>query len=168
MFPLTQKRRSGSPLSGKGKATDTLVSETLRNTCSVQEGVPLKSCDERINGIFMKKDSKGKDLKFDESEIFAFALKTHADWTSEEILYALDAAWKCKGPINSVTGFLEGTVKKLRNKKNFEKMEKAKCLKKTEKATKSTYCEEEKNPPVKSSAKPLDRATLMQLCPGCC
>ncbi len=152
----------------KPASTNTNSTNTNKTSCSVQEGgVPPLSSEKRERS-FSKKNAKGEFLKFDESEVFTFALKSHPDWTTEEIEYCLDAAWKCKGPINSMKGFLEGTIKKYRNKQNFEKMESAKCLKKEESQPKNTSSEEEKKAPVKSSDKPMSPDMLKQLFPGCC
>ncbi len=149
-------------------STDYLTSKETNKFCSVQEGaVPPQSSEIRPK-YFSKKNAKGEFLKFDESEVFTFALKSHPDWTTEEIEYALDAAWKCKGPINSVQGFLEGTIKKNRNKQNFEKMEKAKCSKKEENPQKNTSQDEEKKARAKSSDKRMSPDMLKQLFPGCC
>ena len=143
--------------------------DKTNKSCSVQEGgVPPSPSIEKRPKSFSKKNSKDEDVKFDESEVFIFSLKSHPDWLTEEIEYALDAAWKCEGPINSMKGFLEGTVKKHRNKKNFEKMEKTKCSTKKESPPKSTSYEEEEKPPVKSSCKPMAQDMLKQLFPGCC
>ncbi len=139
--------------------------DNKENNCSVQEGGIPPSRPEKRPRSFSKKNVKGEELKFDESEIFSFAIKSHPDWTTEEIEYVLDAAWKCKGPINSMRGFLEGTIKKHRNKQNFEKMESAKCLKKKENPPKNTSPAEEKKAPVKSSAKPMAPDMLKQLFP---
>src|SRR5580700_2360180 len=128
--------------------------------CSVQPG----SAASKRPGDFEKRTSSKESLKVSESEVFRYALQKHPDWTTEEIEQALDALWKCKGPVNSLEGFLEGTVRKIRNKRSFEKMEKAKCSMASSNPTPKTGLpNKEEKSQTKSSVKYADQDTIKRL-----
>lgn len=67
---------------------------------------------------FLGKEAKTESV--DESDIFAYAIRTKQNWRTEEICYAMNALSNCKAVIYDVWRFIEGTIRNLRITKKGE------------------------------------------------
>lgn len=119
--------------------------------------------NKEISGSFSKKKSDGSEIRFDQNEIFRLAIRNHPDWTTSEIEFAIQAAMDCQGPINTVEGFLAGTIQNLRNKINLQK--RTKCKKQKLTREKTTSYKEEPKSLEKLSSQPMDPDMLKRLFP---
>ena len=152
--PLTCDISHPSPI---GDSIERENKEENKEDCNV-EGGPLPP--KKRPGMFKKFDSRGQEVEVNESEVFRFAIRKHPDWKTEEISAALDILWKCNGPVNTIDGFIEGTIKKLRLKNNFERMEKLKCTATMKKKSEIELLPKDDNSPKTSSPEYADLATL--------
>lgn len=84
---------------------------------------PTPPVGEPVPQKIIKKRTDGKEEIADQSILFKKALSLKKDWGTHEILEAWHILDKCEGAVNDWFRFIEGTIKKLRNKKNFEKIE---------------------------------------------
>ena len=155
--PLAGLGGKKQPVSPIGDSIERENKEENKEDCNV-EGGPLPP--KKRPGMFKKFDSRGQEVEVNESEVFRFAIRKHPDWKTEEISAALDILWKCNGPVNTIDGFIEGTIKKLRLKNNFERMEKLKCTATMKKKSEIELLPKDDNSPKTSSPEYADLATL--------
>lgn len=67
---------------------------------------------------FLGKEAKEQSI--DQSDVFAYAIRTKQNWRTEEISYAMNALSNCKAIIYDVWRFIEGTIRNLRITKKGE------------------------------------------------
>ena len=162
-------QRSDGMITSDGYTEESITKE--RSSCSVSvtrethEGETPPQ--EKPVGGFTKKRSDGTEILFDESEIFRHSIRHHPDWKTHEIEYALAAARACPGPINSVDGFLSGTIEKYRNKNNKPNINKERKCKTYRKTNEMTISPKEEQKSLRALLpQPMDPAMLKLLFPN--
>lgn len=93
-----------------------LVNNEVQN--NKQHVVVVKREDARCS---ISKQNAPKDSDFTKDDLYAMAVRTRKDWTSEEIEGAWNAFKKCKIPITSPIDYIEGIIKKQRVIKQSKK-----------------------------------------------
>lgn len=98
-------------------------------------GYPLK---------ITKKHVDGSDILASNEELFAYAVRTRKDWTTQEIEEAWAILCDYKSPIREWLAFIKGTIEKTRNNKKEVIQKDLKCQKKSN--AKKTQKESEETP----------------------
>lgn len=127
MFTKGLKPKSTGPKpNGDGEKPkpipDTKTTDTKPLSLSVVDDPGGSPPSQKIK--FLGKEAKEQSIE--ESDVFAYAIRTKQNWRTEEISYAMNALSNCKAIIYDVWRFIEGTIRNLRITKKGEHVCKAK------------------------------------------
>lgn len=116
--------------------TNTELPNTNNNVCNVPQPAAVKKC--------VKTNLLGKEIEFSLQDVFSQSVIERKDWTNLEIEEAWQIIEKYSHPMTDWFSFIEGTIKKIRIKKqNAKQMEK--------------LCQKKDSDSIKTSNMPLER-----------
>lgn len=100
------------------------IPDTKPNTITKESVCPTSSISENIPTKIKKRTSDGNEIEANQDDVFRKAIQMKKDWSTEEIASAWEALCNAK-LCNDIWKYIEGTIKKIRVKVNFQKMQKA-------------------------------------------
>lgn len=120
--PPPQCSKSTPPSAQKAPTKETTTKE--KEDCSVPSGsqTPFEEIPKKIT----KRATDGKEHTLEVDEVYRYSLNARKDWSSEEISICLKILQKTDARINNFMSFIDGTIKNLRKKKAFNKVEEMK------------------------------------------
>lgn len=154
----TKRQSCHPPASNMSPTPDTdVIHINTSNTNIKNNNVVVAREDARCS---ISKENTPKDSDFTKDDLYAMAIRTKRDWTSEEIEEAWIAFKKCKIPITSSFDYIEGIIKKQRViKKNKETICKTKISQENKKKDSKKVLEKEKS---QFLAKDIPKLTLAE------